>query len=77
MVGQMNEVDEETAQFARQFGVNAVQLNTPKLDDSCGYWTYESLMALKERCNSFGLELVALENVPQAALRADSGGRFR
>ena len=65
MIGQVQEIDDETAAFALQLGVKAVQLNTPTLDDGDGYWTYESLAALKARCENFGLNLVALENVPQ------------
>jgi mannonate dehydratase len=65
MIGQMQEIDEETAHFARQLGITAVQLNTPNLDGSAGHWSYESVAALQERCAGFGLELVALENVPQ------------
>ncbi|HXW78164.1 MAG TPA: mannonate dehydratase [Acidimicrobiales bacterium] len=65
MIGQVQELDAETAAFARQLGIKAVQLNTPALDDGNGYWAYEPLAALKARCESFGLTLVALENVPQ------------
>jgi mannonate dehydratase len=65
MVGQLSELDEETAAFARQLGIKAVQLNTPKLDGSKGYWTYESVAALKAHCADYGLTLIALENVPQ------------
>ncbi len=65
MVGQLSELDEETAAFARQLGIRAVQLNTPKLDGSQGYWTYESVAALKAHCAGYGLTLIALENVPQ------------
>ncbi|HTW11093.1 MAG TPA: mannonate dehydratase [Acidimicrobiales bacterium] len=70
MVGQLQEIDEETAAFALQLGVTAVQLNTPKLDDRNGYWTHEALTAVKERCANFGLELVALENVPQSFMQS-------
>ena len=70
MVGQLQEIDEETAAFARQLGVTAVQLNTPRLDDVDGYWTYEALTAVKQRCANFGLELVALENVPQPFMQS-------
>jgi mannonate dehydratase len=66
MIGQVQQLDEETAAFARQLGIDAVQLNTPALDDSLGYWQYESLVELREHCNSLELDVVALENVPQA-----------
>lgn len=68
MVGQLQVLDEETAAFARQLGVRAVQLNTPSLDGSLGYWSEESILELRRRCEGQGLELVALENVPQGFL---------
>ena len=70
MVGQLQEIDQETAAFALQLGVTAVQLNTPRLDDADGYWTYEALTAVREQCSNFGLELVALENVPQPFMQS-------
>lgn len=70
MIGQVQQLDQETADFARQLGLDAVQLNTPSLDDSLGYWQYESLVQLREHCNSFGLDVVALENVPQPFMEA-------
>ena len=50
MIGQLQEIDEETAAFALQLGITAVQLNTPTLDGGNGYWTYEAVAALKARC---------------------------
>jgi mannonate dehydratase len=63
-LGQFNELTDERLTFAKQIGVNGVQMNTPKLPESLGYWTYEDLVALRERCESYGLRLEALENVP-------------
>ncbi|HLI01074.1 MAG TPA: mannonate dehydratase [Acidimicrobiales bacterium] len=70
MIGQVQSLDEETAQFARQLGIDTVQHNTPTLDESLGYWQYDHLVALREHCRSFGLNLIALENVPQPFMSA-------
>jgi hypothetical protein len=64
MLGQIHELDEEPADFALQLGIDAVQFNTPILDETQGYWTYESLVTLKATCGRYGLTLQALENVP-------------
>ncbi|HTW99447.1 MAG TPA: mannonate dehydratase [Acidimicrobiales bacterium] len=65
MIGQLQELDADTAAFARQLGISAVQLNTPSLEDAGGYWRPDAVSALARRCASLGLELIALENVPQ------------
>jgi mannonate dehydratase len=39
-------------------------MNTPLLPDEDGYWKYEDLKRIKERCDSYGLRLEALENTP-------------
>ena len=70
MIGQMRELDTETAELARQLGITAVQLNTPRIDEDKGYWTYEAVADLKRRCESLGLRLVALENVPPPFMRS-------
>lgn len=78
MVGQMQQLDRETADFARQLGVTTVQLNTPAIDGSLGYWTYDSVAAVVDQCAELGLELVALENVPQSfmdAIQLGTAGR--
>jgi mannonate dehydratase len=62
--GQINQLDEESALLARQLGIESVQLNTPQLPGDKGYWELGDLVALKERCNGYGLRLEALENVP-------------
>ncbi len=63
-LGQFNELTHERLTFAKQIGVNSVQMNTPLLPDQDGYWHYEDLVRLRERCESYGLRLEALENVP-------------
>jgi mannonate dehydratase len=62
--GQINQLDEESALLARQLGIESVQLNTPALPGDKGYWETSDLLALKERCDGYGLRLEALENVP-------------
>ena len=64
-LGQFNELSHERLIFARQLGVSGVQMNTPLLPDEKGYWEYQDLKRLKERCDSYGLSLEALENVPR------------
>jgi mannonate dehydratase len=65
MIGQLQQLDEETAAFARQLGLRAVQLNTPAIEDSGDVWSFEAVAGLKRHCATLGLELIALENVPQ------------
>jgi mannonate dehydratase len=63
-LGQFNELTVERLTFAKQIGVSSVQMNTPILPDEDGYWKYEDLVAIRRRCESYGLRLEALENVP-------------
>ncbi len=70
MIGQLRELDTETAAFARQLGIRAVQLNTPAINEEKGYWTFESVAGLKRQCGDLGLDLVALENVPPSFMRS-------
>jgi mannonate dehydratase len=63
-LGQFNELTHERLTFAKQMGVSGVQMNTPLLPGEKGYWEYEDLKRIKERCDSYGLKLEALENVP-------------
>src|SRR5258708_22834224 len=64
-LGQFNELTHERLTFAKQIGVNSVQMNTPLLPEDNGYWEVEDLRRLTERCASYGLRLEALENVPR------------
>jgi mannonate dehydratase len=62
-IGQFSRLTEEMARFAKQLGFNSVQLNTPDLPgDDC--WAVEDLLDLRNRCESYGLRLEAIENVP-------------
>lgn len=64
-LGQFNELTHEKLTFAKQLGVSGVQMNNPLLPAEKGYWTYEDLRRIKERCDDYGLRLEALENVPR------------
>lgn len=62
-LGQFSELTDEKAKFAKQLGFDSIQLNTPALP-GVGCWSYEDLLALRLRCESYGLKLEAIENVP-------------
>lgn len=62
-IGQFGELTREMLLFARQLGVGGVQLNTPVLPGE-GQWEERDLRWLRERCESYGLRLEAIENVP-------------
>jgi len=64
-LGQFNELTHERLTFAKQIGVGGVQMNTPLLPEEKGYWEYDDLHKIKARCDSYGLRLEALENVPR------------
>lgn len=61
--GQLREPDEGTLTMVRQLGLSSIQFNTPNLPGEAR-WEYEDLLALKNRCNEFGLFLESIENVP-------------
>jgi mannonate dehydratase len=62
-LGQFNELTDEQLAFVKQCGCDDVLLNTPKLPGEAA-WEYEDLVRLRERAESAGLRLIALENVP-------------
>jgi mannonate dehydratase len=62
-LGQFNELTDEQLLFVKQCGCDDVLLNTPRLPGE-ERWEYEDLLALRQRAESGGLRLVALENVP-------------
>lgn len=64
-LGQFNELTNERLTFAQQLGVRGVQMNTPRLSEKNGYWELDELIAIREKCESYGLRLEALENVPR------------
>ena len=68
-LGQFNEMTHERLTYAKQMGVSGVQMNTPLLPDEDGYWKYEDLKRIKDRVDSYGLRLEALENTPRVINR--------
>lgn len=66
-LGHVDDYDDSVATFARQLGVNSVQLHTPtNLPGVDGYWSLPELRQLRDRCNADGLAIEGLENVPAA-----------
>jgi mannonate dehydratase len=64
-VGQAARPTDEYLAFARQIGAGGVQFNTPDLPGQ-QRWEAADLMALRDRVESFGLRLEAIENVPNS-----------
>jgi mannonate dehydratase len=64
-LGQIPDATPELLAFARQLGLAGVQLNTPELPGD-RRWAYEDLLALRQRIESAGLRLEAIENIPNA-----------
>src|SRR5579871_2790008 len=62
-LGQAARPTEEYLAFARQLGVAGVQFNTPDLPGD-KRWELADLVALRQRVESFGLVLEAIENLP-------------
>jgi len=62
-LGQAARATEEYLVFAQQLGVSGVQLNTPDLPGE-QRWELSDLVALREKVESYGLRLEALENLP-------------
>ncbi|MBP1993619.1 mannonate dehydratase [Paenibacillus eucommiae] len=61
-LGQFGALTDEMGKFAKQLGFDSIQLNTLGEDESL--WEYEGLLALRQQCESYGLTLEAIENVP-------------
>ncbi len=64
-VGQAARATGEYLAFARQIGAAGVQFNTPDLPGE-RRWETADLVALRERVESFGLRLEAIENIPNS-----------
>jgi mannonate dehydratase len=66
-LGHVDSYDDRIASFAHQLGLSSVQLHTPdNLVGAPGYWEYDELKALHDRCTADGLAVEGLENVPAA-----------
>lgn len=63
-VNQVQVVDQQLADYALQLGITSLNMNTPTMPTEKGYWTYDDLLALRERCEGFGLTLEVIENIP-------------
>lgn len=64
-LGQFNEMTEEKLLFAKQLGVNGVQMNLLRSSiPGEAVWAYQDLARLSDRASSHGLRLEAIENVP-------------
>lgn len=61
--GQAARATDEYLSFARQIGVQGVQLNTPDLPGDTR-WERADIIELRERIESYGLRLEAIENIP-------------
>ncbi len=61
-VGQVSQLTDEVLAFARQLGVSGMQMNTPALPGA-HRWEYADVVALRTRCEAYGLRLEAIENV--------------
>jgi mannonate dehydratase len=64
-VGQAARATHEYLAFARQIGAAGVQFNTPDLPGE-RRWEVDDLLALRERVESYGLRLEAIENLPNS-----------
>lgn len=62
-LGQAARPTEEFLRFATQLGVRSVHFNTPELPGA-SRWSVKDLVALRERCEGFGLKLEGIENIP-------------
>ena len=62
-LGQINTLTDDILAYAVQLGVAGIQVNTPKLPGE-KQWEYEDLLALRLKCEAYGLRLESVENVP-------------
>jgi mannonate dehydratase len=65
VIGQFHDPSDELLTFARQLGLTGIQVNTPWLPGE-RRWETADLVGLRERCESRGLVLEAIENIPQS-----------
>ncbi|MFA5447564.1 MAG: mannonate dehydratase [Sphaerochaeta sp.] len=59
----LRDFDADTLIFLRQLGIKHVQFNTPTLPGE-KTWSYSVLRNFKEKVESYGVDLVCIENVP-------------
>jgi mannonate dehydratase len=64
-LGHVEGFDDTIATFAQQLGLTSIQFHTPSdLSGDGGIWSVEELIALRQRCERFGLVVEGIENVP-------------
>ena len=61
--GQDPKQDANTLTYIKQLGIDNVITHTPSLPGA-GYWELDGLLWLRRRCESFGLNLVGIECMP-------------
>jgi len=59
----LRDFDADTLIYLKQLGIDNVQYNTPTLPGE-KTWSFETLKAFKEKVESYGVNLVCIENVP-------------
>ena len=64
---QVQDLDDDTAAYALQMGVTSVNLVLPNIPNDKGYWEIDEIVAIKRRCEGYGITLEVLENVPHDA----------
>ena len=63
-LGQLPNAGDEWLRYAVQLGCQGVIIHVPDVSPGSPHWRYDDLAALRERVESFGLELLSLENTP-------------
>ena len=63
-LGAVRQVDDRILRFARQMGMEGVVINTPVDVPGDGFWTPSALSVVRERVESHGLRVEAIENTP-------------
>jgi len=63
-VGQFHELTEEKLRFAKQIGVDGIQMNNPSLPGENGRWAEHDVRELADEVRAGGLKFEAIENVP-------------
>ncbi len=61
--GQVRSFNDDTLIMAKQLGAEGIHFNRPPImgEDT---WSFEGIKWLKEYCDSFGLPLIGIENIP-------------
>lgn len=66
-VCQVQDVDDEIAQFATQLGVSSINVSSATLPFENGFWEVDDLVDLRTRCSDRGLKLEVIENLPNGS----------